>query len=236
MIDRNLASQLYEAVKDANEERVYEHWHASSIARCPAEHYFLRKGEPVVNEPTSALMLRWQVGHHMETGIRPYLQQLYPNVMVNQRLTSQEWDLTGEYDLYDPDSETLIEVKSVHPYAIGHLEKEGKPHLHYILQNHAYKILLEETGYHVKQIVFVYLSLDGRVLTFTIQPDDEYEGNVKKRLTTLSEAWENDIPPVCICRKDGKFNTEHPLWKPQMQYCSYKVDGSCCLEEYKEEI
>ena len=46
-----LAAALYKSIRDANEDRVFEQWHASSIAECPRAHYFKRLGIKSLNNP-----------------------------------------------------------------------------------------------------------------------------------------------------------------------------------------
>lgn len=214
----DLSVKLYTALWENDKRRDDDHWHASSLAKCPREQYFERLGVAPTQKPTGAKVLRWQVGHKVEEVIRPYLLGLYPNLQSNVRLS--KGSLTGEYDNYDPDSKTLIEIKSVHPFAMGHLEKKPEPYLHHIVQNHAY---VELMGGEPERITFIYIGLDGRLMDVTIEVDPEYLSLVRKRLTALDEAWEAKTPPDCICNQ-----TDHPLYKCQMQYCSYKEKDECC--------
>jgi len=159
----------------------------------------------------------------MEEALRPYLEAIFPDIKSNVRLTSEKLDLTGEYD--NLVGTELYEVKSVHPFAFKHLEKERKPHLHYELQQHAYVILLKEQGIEVTKINYIYISLDGRVMCFTTEVNQDYINNVNNRLRALNDAWKANKPPDCIC--DQK---EHPLYKPAMQYCNYLIgSGECCI-------
>lgn len=238
----DLSIKLYEAIRDSDVPREYKHWHASSIAECPRAHYFRRLGVPALerNKPSGAKLLRWQAGHHLEAAIRPYITQLYDSVTSNKRLTSKELDLTGEYD--NLSVQTLIEIKSVDDYAF--IERDGvtslketdghwpngqnkwkpksEPYLHHLLQNHAYVLLLAEQGIKVENIDFVYLALKGRIVTYRAKVEEYYLNNVKMRLKTLNEAWEQKKPPVCIC------NPEHELWGAVMQWCDYRTEDGCC--------
>lgn len=220
-MNNDLSVSLYKKIEDMDNPREYLRWHCSSIYKCPLEQYLLRKGQPITNKPTSALRLRWQVGHKMEEAIRPYLEALYPDIKSNVRLTSDKLDMTGEYD--NLVGTELYEVKSVHPFAFKHLEKERKPHLHYELQQHAYVLLLAEQGVEVTKINYIYLSLDGRVMCFTTDVQDELLDNVKARLRALNDAWKSQKPPECICLMKG-----HPLEKAAHQYCNYKDAYECC--------
>lgn len=224
-----LAEKLYRSIEDANERRVFKHFHASSIAECPRAHFYKRLGIEPVTTPGAGKMLRWDVGHKMEEAIRPHLQNVFPNLISNQRFTNEELDLTGEFDNYDPDTNQLIEIKSVHPFAIKHLERENKPHLHYRWQQHAYKLLLEAEDMPVDNITFVYLALDGRVMVFETKPDPIIEKDVTSRLKGLRNHWDKKTLPPCICMGvNGKRNKDHELWGPVLQYCDYQDSQDCC--------
>ena len=226
-----LAIDLYKSISAANEPRVFKNWHASSIAECPRSHFYKRLGIAPVSIPTAAKMLRWQAGHLIEEVIRPHLLKLYPDLVSNQRLTSKNLDLTGEYDNYSKAEATIFEVKSVHNNAPRYLEKEGA-YLSHEYQNHSYVLLLEENKLPVKNIVYLYITLDGRILTFRTEVQGQLLLNVKKRLEVLKMALGGQLP-ACICKDT------HPLWKSTMQYCDYRSGDVCCSEElfkkYEEE-
>lgn len=239
-------SLVYNKIRELNKPRVLKHWHASSISECPRAHYFMRLGIPTLpqNLPTGAKILRWDGGHALETAIRPVIEALYPLSESNNRLTSKELDLTGEYDNlvgYEK-LDTIVEIKSVHDYAFitrdnnDHLKEEDgllpngnrkwkirkEPYLNHILQQHCYVLLLAEKGIEVKYIDYIYISLSGRLVTFHTEVDTKYLDNVKARLKALNEAWKTKIPPVCIC------HSSHELWASTMQYCDYRDNGKCC--------
>lgn len=231
LYNKDLAIALYESVRAEDEPRVLKAWHASSIAECPRTHYYKRIGVKPLKTMTGALLLRFQAGHIIEGFIRPHILKQYPKLKSNVRLNDKELDLTGEYDNYDPETKQLIEIKSVHPWAFKHLQKEGKPYLHHEYQQHAYKILLKE----VEHITYVYIALDGQIEVFTTKPSEVIETNVRKRVELLNKAWEAQEPPLCLCGDES-----NPLYKGQMQYCDYKTDTDCCslelLEKFKEEF
>lgn len=204
-----------------------EHWHASSIADCPRTHYYKRLGIPALTKPTGAKILRWQAGHHLESAIRPYLEMHYPDLKSNIRLTSAKLDLTGEYDNYSPKAKTLIEVKSVDDYAFTERDgrttlRDDRPYPNHILQNQAYALLLEEAGYEVEKIEFVYLALKGRVVTYTVPISQGYLAEVKNILKILNQAWQTKTPPLCICDPTSTF------WGPVYQWCDYRDKDGCC--------
>lgn len=233
--------QLYESISEEDKPRKFEHWHASSIADCPRAHYFKRLGVERVSQPGAGKILRWASGHHMETAMRKHIDKVWGGVHSNNRLTSEELDLTGEYDNLTKDGKTLIEDKSVHMYAfkeqegrIGLKEKIGErngrnvwgiketPYLAHELQNHAYAILLAEDGITVEYIDYVYMALDGRIVTYHTEVQEELINNVLKRLEVLNEAWEKQEPPQCICLEG------HPLYNGVMRFCDYKEENGCC--------
>lgn len=220
MTGDDLAINLYQSISAANEPRVFKNWHASSIAECPRAQYFKRLGISPINVPTAAKMLRWQAGHIIEEVLRPHLLKLYPDLKSNVRLTSKKLDLTGEYDNYTEKEKMILEVKSVHVNAPYHLEREG-PYLSHEYQNHAYKLLLDEVGLPVENITYIYVTLDGRILTFLRPIKENILENVKKRLEVLKMALEGKIPD-CLCLPD------HPLYKSVTQYCDYKQGDTCC--------
>lgn len=223
MINNDFSIALYQSISAENEERVYKHWHASSMAECPRAHYFKRMGVPTLNTPTAAKMLRWKAGHLIEEVIRPHLLKKYPDLKSNVRLTSDKLDMTGEYDNYSQAEKTIFEVKSVHVYAPNKIEKEGKPYLNHEYQNHAYVMLLDELGMPVEKIVYIYISLDGRIIVIDTKVQKTILDGVQKRLDILKEAM-NGVKPPCFC------DDEHPLWGSTMQYCDYKQDDEDCCD------
>jgi CRISPR/Cas system-associated exonuclease Cas4 (RecB family) len=243
-MDNSLSIKLYQTIADSNDVRVFTHWHASSIADCPRTHYMKRLGVQPVNKASAAQVLRWTAGHLMEEAIREHLLKIFPDMVSNHRIDSTKLDLTGEYDNFVPSTQTLIEVKTVHDYAF--IERDGQtylkdedgnlpngnkkwkikdsPYLHHEIQNHAYIMLLkEEEQIEVKEIIYVYISLGGRIVVYRTKPQQELINNVTARLEALNESWKTKTPPVCICG-----NETHPLYKPVMQYCVYKTENGCC--------
>ncbi len=226
-----LAAQLYGSISEKNEVRVFKEWHASSIAECPRAHYFKRQGIKALETAGAGKMLRWQAGHIMEEVIRPHLEQVYPDLISNERILSKKLSLTGEYDNYSEKSEEIIEVKSVHDFAFGYRRKgekrfhlrDSKPYLNHELQNHCYVNLLREKGKPVSSITYVYITLDGRIATYKTAVQSSILDNVNRRLKILNDAWATQTAPPCIC--DQK---DHPLFKSTMQYCDYKGSAECC--------
>lgn len=228
-LDKDLSVKLYQSISDGNERRVFKHWHASSMADCPRAHYFKRLGIEPLTTPGAGKMLRWQAGHLIEEVIRPHLLKMYPDLSSNQRLTSKKLDLTGEYDNYSAKEKTIFEVKSVHVFAPNKIEQSGTPYLSHEYQNHSYKLLMEEVGQEVEKIVYVYIALDGRIITLTTQIQQDILDNLKKRLDLLKKALQGVMPP-CFCKED------HPLWKSTMQYCDYQSKDGCCNPKLVEKI
>lgn len=235
-----LSVKLYQTIHELNKPRVMEKWHASSIAECPRTQYFRRKGVPALSEPSAALMLRWKAGHAIETAIRPYLEHVFPDIVSNERLENNI--LTGEYDNYVPKDKAIIEVKSVHDYAFkehgGEVylkEQDGThpngnkkwipkltPYLHHELQNHCYVKLLREAGKEVEKIIYVYISLSGRIATYETAVQPKLVEAVERRLKELNKAWESQTPPDCVCSPDNA------LFDSVLQYCPYKTEQGCC--------
>lgn len=232
-----LASKIYKSIREANQPRVFEHWHASSIAECPRAHYYKRLGIKPLALPTAAKMLRWQAGHLIEEVVRPHLKNLYPDLVSNERLTSEAMDLTGEYDNYSQKNSLIVEVKSVGPRAVRykkkdedryHLRDDG-PYLAHQYQNHAYVLLLGEKNLPVENITYLYVTLEGLLVTYETQVDDSILSNVKKRLSILKMSQEGVLPD-CLCKP------EHPLWGSCMQFCDYREENECCSEELTKTI
>jgi hypothetical protein len=256
MIDRQKTIQLYQSILDGNDERVFKHWHASSIAMCPRNQFYKRKGIKGLNKPSAAKVIRWSAGHHLETAIRDHVANVWGATISNERLTSKEWDLTGEFDNKTVSDNRLIEIKSVHDMAfiersgeaslkerIGYktlangkeqavYEPKTEPYLAHQLQNHAYVILLAEQGIEVKNIDYVYLALGGRLCVYTTEVSPEYLDNVKQRLMMLKKAQKTNTPPPCMCHMK-----EHPLYESTLVFCDYKnqeTDECCSLSLLKE--
>lgn len=232
-----LAIKLYTNIISADEPRVFEAWHASSLAECPKAHYLKRLGVERVNRPGAGKMLRWKAGHLIEEVIRPFLEVEFDDLKSNVRLNNKELDLTGEYDNYSEKRGMIIEVKSVHDRAFKYKKVgedrfnliDSKPYLNHELQNHAYALMLQEEGKPVNGITYVYITLDGRIATYSTKVNDNILAEVKKRLSILNDAWESKIAPKCICQ-----DKNHPLYKSTMQYCDYKDGDKCCEEKLKE--
>lgn len=244
MINTDKSVALYKAIADANEERIYELWHASSMAMCPRAHYYKRLAIPETTEkPTGAKIIRWQAGHNLEAAIRPYIAEVYGGLASNERIISEKLKLTGEFDNLVLADNKLVEIKSVHDFAF--IERDGQlalkdqvgvwtntskprygikdtPYLGHELQNHAYVLLLAEQGKEVKEIDYVYISLGGRIVVYSTIVSEEYLENVKKRLEALNKAWNDRTPPSCICVK------EHPLFDSVMRWCPYQQEGKKC--------
>lgn len=223
----DLTASLYRVIAEKNEPRLYEAWHASSMADCPRAHYFKRLGIEATELPGAGKILRWAAGHNLEAQLRPHLKTLYPDLLSNVRLSSKERDLTGEYDNFVPSLGRIIEVKSVHDFAIKVRDgeanlRDGAPYLSHEIQNHAYVILLREAGFDPKEIEYLYVSLGGLMTSYRTPIKSKLIRNVEARLKVLNEAWRTHTPPDCIC------SAEHPLWGPVMQYCDYKGDDECC--------
>lgn len=224
-----LAGRLYDVIAEANKVREFKHWHASSIAACPRAQYFMRLGVKPTSQPTAAKMLRWKSGHLMEEAIRPHLEKLYPGIISNQRLTSKKMDLTGEYDNYSEADKLLIEVKTVGPRAprykkvseTRHHLRDDSPYLAHEYQNHAYTLLLRENRKLVENITYLYITLEGLIITYETQVQENLLQNVEKRLEVLNKAQEGYLP-ACLCKPD------HPLWGSTMQFCDYRQEHHCC--------
>ncbi len=250
-LSKSLSVALYKSISEANEDRVFELWHASSIAMCPKAHYLKRLAVPELSKPTGAKIIRWSAGHHLETAIRDHIVKVYGATDSNQRLTSKTMSLTGEFDNLVVADHKLVEIKSVSDYAFyerngdtGLKKQNGTwangnkrweisddPYLAHELQNHAYVLLLAEAGKDVKEIDYVYISLSGRIVAYTTQVNEKYLDNVRARLKLLNEAWEAKQPPPCICKP------EHPLWDSVMQWCPYQQhDKSCCSSSLIKEV
>lgn len=237
---------LYQSIAEENKERIYKHWHASSLAICPRAHYFKRLGISTLNKPTGAKILRWTAGHLMEEAIRNHVAKVWGNgqqVHANQRFTSERLDLTGEFDNLAVANGTLIEIKTVHDYAIierngeptlkqasGELNKWGKPAYEPMLtpyepheiQNHGYVLLLEEHGIKVNSIDYAYITLGGRIVTYHTSVSPEIKSRVEKRLDLLNKAWTAKVPPECLCSPND------PLWSGVYQWCDYRQEATCC--------
>jgi hypothetical protein len=181
LINKQLTVDLYQSINARDRQREINHWHCSSLAKCPRALFLERKqvaGLPD-NEPGGGKKLRWRAGHAIEGTIRPELKEKYPNLLANIRMTSKALDLTGEFDGYDPDTKALVSVKSVHDFAmitrdgeIGLKEEIGTkmgrngrevkdyalktdPYHHHEWQEASYAILQEEADTTAQQLVIV---------------------------------------------------------------------------------
>lgn len=233
----DLAIKLYTSIKKADEQREMEMWHASSLAQCSRAQYFKRKGVAPLNDVGAGKILRWKAGHLMEEAIRPFLQDSYPKLKSNERLENKELDLTGEYDNYDPVSKTIFEIKSVHQFAFLNKKKaderfhlrDQQPYLHHRVQNHSYVKLLDDEP---EKITYVYITLDGRIATYSEDVNPQVMEVVDAKLAELNNAWQTQTPPACTCVEGDMF------YKGVNQYCDYKEDDTCCdlslLESHNE--
>lgn len=249
MLNSQKSIELYQAIADGNEQRTYDMWHASSIAMCPRAQYLKRLGIPeVAPKPSGALVIRWQAGHNLEAAIQPYIGKVYGGIVSNERITSTEMQLTGEFDNLVLTDNRLVEIKSVHDYAF--FDRDGvvslkenigtwpngknkwgskdTPYLGHELQNHGYVLLLAGENKSVTDIDYVYISLSGRLVVYSTKVQDKLLFNVTARLKALNEAWEAQEAPVCICVP------EHELYDSVMKFCPYKTEHGCC--EYSNNV
>lgn len=124
MINKEKSTALYQSILDGNKQREFKYWHASSIAMCPRAHYYQRLGVPILRHPTAAKVIRWSAGHHLETSIREHVEKVWGKTSSNDRMTSEEMQLTGEFDNLVIEGDRLVEIKSVHDMAF--LERDGQ--------------------------------------------------------------------------------------------------------------
>lgn len=245
MINKLRSSAIYDSLTDGEEERVFDYFHASSIAICPKAHYMKRKGIPGLSKPTGAKILRWGAGHSIESVIRQHIINVYGKTTSNVRYISEQLQLSGEYDNLTQDNR-LIEVKSVHDLAF--IERDGttalkedngkkgprggilwelkeSPYLHHELQNHTYALLLQEQGIEVKNIDYIYVSLSGRVVVYSTEVNPKYLKWVEDRLALLRKAIKTDTAPTCLCK-----DFDSPLYPLTYRWCDYKdeTNNTCC--------
>jgi len=256
-MEKDISIKLYQAITDSNERRVFEHWHASSLAECPRAQYFKRLGVEPLSTVTAAKVLRWKAGHLMEEAIRPIIAKVYGETSSNKRYISKKLDMTGEFDNLVLAGNKLVEIKTVHDMAfiekdgiVGLKENLGKktfstgrevntwgvkqtPYLNHEIQNHGYVMLLEEEGIKVEGIDYVYISLGGRIVVYTTQVQPELLQNVTTRLNLLNEAWRTKTPPPCIC-----METTHPLYENTMKWCEFRdeANNTCCEIKLSEGV
>lgn len=254
IMNKDKVIELYQAIQNSNKERVYEHWHASSLAECPRTQYFKRLGIKPLTKPSAAKVLRWKSGHLMEEAIRPIVEEVYGKTVSNQRFTSVKLDLTGEFDNFVLVGNRLVEIKTVHDMAF--IDRNGstylkenlgkttqstgrvitnwgakeKPYMHHEIQNHGYVLLLAEEGIQVEGIDYVYISLSGRLCVYSTEVQQELINNAEARLRALDKAWKTKTPPACIC------DSKHPLYAGVMQWCDYKTEYGCCSLSLLETI
>lgn len=222
MLNNDLSVKLYTKISEDNKPRKIKMWHASSIAKCPRALYLERLGVKPLNNPTGAKVLRWNTGHKIEESIRPYLKELYPNLISNIRLESKKLDLTGEFDNYDPDSKQIIEIKSVHPYAVQRGElRDKKQYIHHEWQQAAY-VLLMGKEMPVEQITYLYITLGGLLVPYTTPVKPEIVKRVSDKLKYLNECLEGSKMPLCMCSEGQE------MWKEVNQYCDYQEEDRCC--------
>jgi hypothetical protein len=265
-MNKDLTIALYKAINEADAPREIKHWHSSSIAKCPRALYFERKkiaGIPD-NEPGGGKKLRWRSGHAIEATIRPELEKIYPKLITNVRLTNATLDLTGEFDCYDPESRTLISVKSVHDFAfitvngvnglkdkvgvkisqktgkeIGDYGLKTEPYIHHQWQEHSYVQLMSH-----KHTV---LSRLGEL------PVPEHIIYVYITLGGLIACYETDVKPELLSLVERKTQYLKDCWENNIvpaclcqegremylvsdQYCPYKTATGCCDEALNKEL
>lgn len=244
-LNKTKVVELYRAIAESNEDRIFKMWHASSISMCLRAHYFKRLAVPELTEVSGAKVIRWSAGHHLETAIRPQIEAVYGKTKANDRMTSDKLQLTGEFDNLILEDSRLVEIKSVSDFAFisrdnnvtlkqatGNLNRWNKPeyepkltpYLGHELQNHAYVLLLKENGVEVTNIDYVYISLSGRIVVYSTEVQQSLIDNVTKRLEALNKAWKTKTPPPCICVES------HPLYDSVMRWCPYKTESDCCSE------
>jgi hypothetical protein len=230
---QTLIANLYNQIRDGDEQRPMERWHASSIAQCPRAQYFGRLGIQRTRQPGAGMVLRWKAGHLIEEVIRPYLKHDFPDLQSSIRFESAVLDLTGELDNYSQSEKAIIEIKSVSGHAVKyrrvgddrHHLRDEKQYLHHEYQQACYVKLLRETNHPVEQIVYLYITLDGLLVPYVTPINKEALDFVSIRLERLNEFWLNQQVPPCQCQDETSA-----LYKPVMQYCDYSQEGKDCCD------
>lgn len=250
-----LSTKLYQSISEDNEERIFDMWHASSLAICPRAHYFKRANlPPTAPAPTAAKMLRWKAGHLMEEAIRPHVAKVWAGdtkVESNQRLTNKRLQLTGEFDNHAVEGKTLIEIKTVHDYAFierentitlkkekrgedGNLilSKWGKP---------AYEPMLVPYLHHeIQNHGYVLLMAEEKV---TIDAIDYVYITLSGRIVVYHTEVNKKLLERVVERlkllneawkkqtpPDCLCNPNSPLWGGVYQWCDYRVEGGVCCD------
>lgn len=232
-MNKELTIKLYGAINENDTPREINNWHCSSISKCPRALFYERLGIPGLpsNEPGGGKKLRWRAGHAIEASIRPELEKLYPNLLTNVRFTNQELDLSGEFDGYDPDSKTLISVKSVHDFAFitrgdtnGLKEKVGvkkspktgkeindydlkkTPYIHHEWQEHAYVLLMNDPTTMVNTHLG-YINVDA-----TDNSQVEHITYIYITLGGLIACYTTEVQPDLVNRVKNKLEYLNKFW------------------------
>lgn len=241
-----------------NRPRSREHWHASELAKCPREQYLARKGADPIQEMPGGKQLRFQVGFGLEAYLQTYLRQLYPKLLTNVRITSVTYDLTGEFDAYDPDSQTVFEIKSTHPWALYRVKKsdppelsaqphllDQKPYPHHEWQTHAYALLMADSNATVTTQMGEVLTM-GEAATELGLTGITAIKYLYWPMGSLLISYDTPVKPVRFEEVQTRLRLLNEHWDmselpdclcgdhdnemygPAMQYCSYKTDWNCC--------
>lgn len=220
----------------ANDEDRTKHIHVTDLSRCPVgvflEKTGVRKGDAGVGK-----LRRFEVGHQVEEFVRRALDAagiISKEIPPKQRLEWPDFNLVGTPDLFVNDKGVLavVEVKSIHPFALDNMG--GKPHPHYVEQLCLY---LDRFTDHIGRLL--YVSLDGRTEEYVIKYDKQIADAAKDKAKILAEAVKSGVrPPLLPYLVEDVDKKGNVVWKLdwRVKYCIQSGIHELCDPERHETL
>ena len=187
-----------------------KHFYPSEFFLCLKKRYLSRIPN-IKRAPKEAPQLfRFAQGHFFEDLLGEALQSV--NIVVHREIPLSDGEFSGRVDFLTliDDKATAIELKTVHPFALDKLKREGYYKHHKAQIMWYYRLLKNSDKFTVDQMKLFYAGIaDSRCIEFTIPYDPFFMEEVDADIAKLMDYWEKKIEPP-----------KEKSW--QCKYCDYK--------------
>lgn len=226
------------SLKEQEPDRT-KHLHVTDLSACPVG-VWLQKTDQAKAELNESVLRRFDAGHAIEERVIEAYKHAKVLVISQVPVMWNEYNMVGSADaiIKEGNQHWLIEIKSIHTFAIDHLYKEDKVHAHYEQQVMLYWSKLKEIYPDLKARIY-YEALDGRTFEKEIQYDPEVVTKALDKAKGLHECIINNKKP----EKSPEFLLEDDKWKLdwRTKYCidsgiHYKCDENPLSSDSKSWI
>jgi len=182
----------------------------SSFGRCFRYQYWHRMNEPASNPPDAHALRVFMVGKVLHKWLQDEIKGVFPTAETEVEVTTASCHTFVDVVLDDE----AIEIKTTHPWALKHMEKEGfslmrdqKPHMLQAIhgamatdKDHARLLYLDRQNLWIKEF---YITLTGELVH-----------EVDMELNQLNAYWDKQELPAAEQRCFGGKECE--------KYCNYR--------------